>query len=252
MVKRHLWLIALALGTMALVVILAGCGNNDGQDATPSPQPTPLPPPTVDPFAPTETPKPPPTPLPPTWTPPPTVTQPPRVTIDYTYSRPTATDLILPTYTFTAVPPSPTPPGPVLLLTPDALNQAVSSKLFEGSGGFFEAPPTITFQDGVLLASLNVLMIPGDMTSARAVVIRATVVPEQGRVQLTNVLANFTDTNEVYSDELVDNLSDTIQAEINTLVANLYEVNNPGGAAFFVSWVETSPIGISIQTVIVQ
>lgn len=244
MSKRRIGLI---VGMVVVLLAAAGCQDKGGE-ATPVPT-QPLETPTETPVPPTPTPPTPPTPLPPTWTPVPTLTQPPRATFQYTYERPTATSFTLPTYTPSVEPPTPTPPGPVLMITADMLNQAVRTTLESGSGGLFDAPPNIGFQEGVMLVSLNVLTTPGDLGTARSVVIQAQVTQEQGRVTLTKIGANFTDTNAIYEDPLIDNLLGTIEDAIGSMVNELYAAANPDGGAFYVSDILIASLGMTIQTV---
>jgi hypothetical protein len=230
---------------IVVLVIVAACSNDGGEesaaDATPTVRPTATA--TVDPSTPT----PPPT-FPPTWTPVPSLTAAPaQPTIQYTYVRPTATPLILPSYTPSPIPPTPTPPGPVLIITADMLNQAVRQELEAGSGGLYAEPPNIGFQDGVMVISINVLDTPGDMTTARAVTIQATVDAVEGRVQVNKVRAFYADTNAIYDTDLEENILQTVQQKLSALIVEAYG----GGqdARFSVAEVLVADAGITIQTV---
>jgi hypothetical protein len=230
---------------LMLVVILlaAGCGSeNNGSDPTHVP--------TLDPNLPTSTPGPTATALPPTWTPPPTVTKPgARPTLEITRDRPTATMVILPSYTPSTEPPTPTPPGPTLTITVESLNQAIYTKLSSGSGNLFEVPPTVLLQDGILLISFNLLNSPGDISSAIPIRIEAGAYVVDGRINIVKNRSYRTDTSAAAENEVVDNVVMTVEDELSALVEQAFRASQPGKEQFFVSDLVVTDTGITIQTV---
>lgn len=237
------------LTTLIILVLIAAACGDEGDGATPVPV-TPSPSPTVGTATPSHTPAPP-TPMPPTWTPRVTRTQPPRATIVYTYEPVEQPTYFVPTYTPSLVPPSPTPPGPTLLITAAMINDELSSMLAEGSGGLFEAPPTVEFQSGIMLITLNLLTTPGDLATARRLQVQTAVsVDDAGRLTVTALQAKFTDTNAVYDDEdLIGNLTTTLDTILDTVVVQVYAVNTPGSAQFYVRGASVSTVGITVDTV---
>jgi len=236
------------LATLVILALMAAaCGGDDGstpESTTPSPSPT------VGTATPSNTPAPP-TPMPPTWTPRVTRTEPPRATIVYTYEPVEQPTFFVPTYTPSPVPPSPTPPGPTLLVTAAMINDQLSSTLAEGSGGLFEAPPTVSFQSGIMLLTLNLLTTPGDLASARPLQIQTAVsVNDAGRLTVTALQARFTDNNAIYDDEeLTGNLTNTLDNILDTVTVQVYSVNAPGSAQFYVRGASVSEVGITVETV---
>jgi hypothetical protein len=244
MEKARLWLV------LALVILIAaGCG----EDAEPTPDTEFLVPTrgptatssvrilTATPFVPS--------PLPPTWTPAATDTPAPdRGTIAYTYERPTATDILYPTYTPSPVPPTPTPAGPLVTLTADAINWALDQALERGSGGFYLEPPQVELMNGLALVSVDVLTTPGDASTARAATLQFTLLVEDGRLVLKKLRTFFDDDNAVFEDELVDNILTTVE-EIATDL--LFEQVAGDDARFSVADVTIAPGGIAVQTVLI-
>jgi hypothetical protein len=230
---------------LVLVVILltAGCSNEKGASS-----PTDVP--TLDPNLPTSTPRPTATALPPTWTPPPTITVPAaRPTLEITRDRPTATMVILPSYTPSTEPPTATPPGPALTITAETLNQSIYTALAAGSGGLYEAPPTIILQDGMLLISFNLLNTPGDISSAMPIRIEAAPYVIDGRINIVKTRAYRTDTSAAAENEVVDNVVMSVEDELSKLVEQLYRASGPGRDQFFVSDLVVTNTEITIQTV---
>ena len=245
MTKQRIWLIL-----AVLVLVLAAC-SDDGEGETetvvvPSTA-------TTDPNAPTATPTftpLPPTPMPPTWTPVASLTAPPpQPTIEYTYQAPTQPPLILPTYTPSPVQPTATPPGPRIIVTSDMLNQGVQAEMEVAIGTFVEAAPVITFQEGVMFIDVTVYTTLNDPATARDLRIQTRIVPESGRIKMEKITANFTDNNAVYDDDIVDNLINTVENQLDSVVFDLYQANNPGGDAFYISEIAVSVVGITLQTV---
>jgi len=242
MLKSRLWLV-LAL----LVLVAAGCG--DEAEPTPAAEPSvptvaatatrAEPSPTATPFVPS--------PLPPTWTPAPTNTPAPeRPTIVYTYVRPTATDIIYPTYTPSPQPPTPTPPGPLVTITADQINRALDRQLAEGSGGFFLEPPQVELLDGLALVSVEVLTTPGNASTARPATLQFTLLAQDGRLALQKLRAFFEDDNAVFEDELVENILTTVEQTATDL---LFQGMDGADARFSIADITITPGEIAIQTV---
>lgn len=244
MKRSRTWFLLLLI---ALGGLLVGCGD---EAAEPTATPTAPPTATIDPS--TATPTVPSTPLPPTWTVAPTLTDPPRVTIDYEYVRPTEPPLILPTYTPTPVPLTPTPTGPTLVITPAIFDPLLNTRLADGAGGLYAAPPVVSFQPGAMLLTLDVLVTPGDVTTAREVRILTNVTTGQGRVEVFKIEAVFTDTDAVYETELVGNLIETVETELNLLIEELYRGNDPDGQMFFVSAILIDETGMTVETATIR
>ncbi|MBN1202802.1 MAG: hypothetical protein JXJ20_13200 [Anaerolineae bacterium] len=246
--KIRCWLILL-LVIAALGIV--GCEGDQGTDtgdggtADVTAEAAPVSP-TRDPNLPTETPLPTPTPLPPTWTPQPSPTEPEALpTVVLTRDRPTATMVILPSYTPTPVPPTDLPPGPLLVITPAMINNILQAEMASGAGGYYVDPPVVSLQEGLVLISVTVLTTPNDITTARPLVIQATVDLES-KVLLRKLRANFSDNNAVYNEPVVEDMLLAAENTINRLIVDLY-----GGRSerFAVSEVVVAPEGISVQTI---
>jgi len=236
-----------ALILVIVALLLAACGGGQASNTATS---GPTTAPTVDPNLPTWTPLPPATKLPPTWTPRPSPTRPPaQPTIEITKDRPTATLVALPTYTPSNIPPTPTPAGPVLSITADMINQAIAAEMQAGSGGYFSAPPAVSFQDSIVLVSVNILTTPGDVNTARPLEIQILVEMLEGRIKVTKVRAYFSDDQAVFEDPVVDNILLTIEQKLNDLVVQTY--GNPG-QRFRISEIVIDSTGITIQTVTME
>jgi hypothetical protein len=240
MSRLHVWLV------LALVIgIAAGCGGGSKNSATAIP---------TSPAGKTATAVPPaatpdlPTAPPPTWTPRPTLTEPPRATIEVTYVRPTLPTFVPPTYTPSPVSPTPTPPGPLLFITPDMINQRLVTEMAAGSGGLFEAPPTVSFQEGALVISLNVLTTPGQANTARPVQIEAAIAVEEGRITLSTPRAEYADDHTPFESEMVGQLVQTVQSDVGRLIVEAYNATNPSSPNFLVLQMYVADNGITIQT----
>jgi hypothetical protein len=231
---------------LALVIgIAAGCGGGSKNSATAIPtqsagETAPAAPPAATPDRPTA--------LPPTWTPKPTLTEPPRVTIAVTYVRPTLPTFVPPTYTPSPVSPTPTPPGPLLFITPDMINLRLATEMAAGSGGLFEAPPTVSFQEGALVISLNVLTTPGQADTARPVQIAAAITVEEGRLTLTVQRAEYADDHTPFESEMVGQLVQTVQGDVGRLIVEAYNATNPSSPNFLVLQMYVAGDGITLQT----
>lgn len=235
--SKYCWLV------LVLVLFAAGCGNEKSTSNTPVM-------PTVDPNLPTITPRSTSAPLPPTWTPPPTVTQPAaRPTLEITRDRPTATIVVLPSYTPTTEPPTPLPPGPTLTVTAEMINQALYTALSSGSGGLFEVPPTVTLQDGMLLIGFNLLNTPGNISTAIPVQIEASPYIIDGRIKVVKSQAYRTDTSASIENEVIDNVVTAVEAELTKLIEQLYLASEPPRENFFVSDLLVTNTGITVVTV---
>jgi len=222
-----------------LIGIAAGCGGGTKSSPTATPPTVATTPPVAlrSPSTP-----------PPTWTPRPTLTEPPQVTVEVTFVRPTLPTFVPPTYTPSPVSPTPTPAGPLLFITPDMINQRLATEMETGAGGFFEAPPTISFQDGTVVISLKVLTTPGQADTARAVRIEAAVALEEGRITLTTRRAEYVDDHTPFESELVAQLMQTIQGDLSRMVIEAYAATNPSSPRFLVLDMIVADDGISIQT----
>lgn len=239
MSRLRMWLVL-----VLLMGIAAGCGGGSKSSATASPVPPagealtlpPVPTPTVS------------TSLPPTWTPRPTLTEPPRATIEVTYVRPTLPTFVPPTYTPSPVSPTPTPPGPLLFITPDMITQRLATEMAGGAGELFEAPPTVSFQEGKLVMSLNVLTTPGQADTARPVQIEAAIVVEEGRVRLSAPQAEYTDNHTPYESEMVGQIIQTAQGDLSRLIVEAYNATHPSSPKFLVLDLLVADNGIAIQT----
>jgi len=239
MSRLSAWLVlALVMG------IAAGCGGGNKSSTTESATPpaegaatlSPVPTPTAS------------TSLPPTWTPRPTLTEPPRVTIAVTYVRPTLPTYIPPTYTPSPVSPTPTPPGPLLFITPDMITQRLETEMAAGAGGLFEAPPTVSLQEGKLIMSLNVLTTPGQADTARPVQIEAAIVVEEGRVRLSAPQAEYADDHTPFESEMVGQIIQTTQGDLSRLIVEAYNATSPSSPNFLVLDMLVADNGITIQT----
>jgi hypothetical protein len=221
-----------------LVLIAAGCNNNE----QPTAQPTGVPLPTI--AVPTNTPIPEVT-YPPTWTLAPSPTVPPaQPTLAITMHRPTDTPVILPSYTPSPIPPTPTLPGPIVDVSFEQLNQAVVTQLIPGSEGMFTLPPTISLYGDTLAASVNVMITPGDPTSARPLVILADLVPDSGQVKLEKLRAFLSDDNATYDNPVVEATLEVVQQKINELIA----AGSPN-PHYGIAGVTLTNAGLSVQTV---
>ena len=247
--RVRLW--GLGLFILVIALGLSACGGSSdesGESASDNPTPTveigtPLP---------TSTPEDTATPvvLPVTWTPQPTLASPtPKPTIPHTLTRPTNTPVILPSYTPTDIVPTATPPGPLLIITPEMLTDALAQELQEGSGGFFAAPPVVSLENDIVILTFDLLLTPGDPASARTLILQATVVAVEGRIEASHFVANFADDNALYRpSDITANMLDTLNTRLSNLVIELY---GGGGERFFVSDVTIAPDGIAVQTVTV-
>jgi hypothetical protein len=200
----------------------------------------------------------------PTWTPKPTRTQPPPITVEYTYVAPTAPLFTIAPATLTAMAlvPLDTPlaseagaetpaatPGETsleLTLTAAQITGQVSDMLASVAGGFFEAPPTISVEGGQLVASLNVYLRQSDPTSARPVIIEASVSPDERGVSLTEENAYFTDDGTPFDNALVESILFTIDTAITDLISQAV-MEQRGTDSFTVTGAEVSATGLTIQ-----
>jgi hypothetical protein len=226
---------------LALVIgIAAGCGGGTRSSPTANPTAVATTPPAA--AAPSLTAP------PPTWTPRPTLTEPPQVTVEVTFVRPTLPTFVPPTYTPSPVSPTPTPAGPLLFITPDMINQRLATEMASGAGGFFEAPPTVSFQEGTVVIALNVLTTPGQADTARAVRIEAAIALEEGRITLSTLLAEYADDHTPFESEMEGQLMQTIQGDLSQMVIAAYTATNPSSPKFLVLDMIVADDGISIQT----
>jgi hypothetical protein len=226
---------------LALVIgIAAGCGGGNKSSPTAHPTSVATTPPAAA--------SPPPTAPLPTWTPRPTLTEPPHATVEITFVRPTLPTFVPPTYTPSPVSPTPIPAGPLLFITPDMINQRLAAEMASGAGGLFEAPPTVSFQEGMAVISLNILTTPGQADTARAVRIEAAIALKEGRITFSMLLAEYTDDHSPFESEMVGQLIQTIQGDLSQMIIAAYTATNPSSPKFLVLDMFVADNGISIQT----
>jgi len=233
-----------ALALIALAAMLAGCGGDKKKESAP-PAPPPTSPATVLPSV-TRT------PLPPTWTLAPTLTEPPRVTIEIDYHPPTMTTFVPPTYTPspipTALPPSATPVGPVIILTASVLTDTLASQLPAEALQYIDGP-RVGFEDNQMIVTLNVLRLPGDLTSARAVTIQIAVTQDQGKLVLSKADAFYGDDHSPFTDALADQLIQVMQGIVDETLVTLYNQAAPTQPRFYVDEILVSTTGLTVRTV---
>lgn len=193
------------------------------------------------------------TPLPPTWTPKPTLTEPPRVTYAIDYQAPTMTTFIPPTYTPsplpTPLPPTATPPGPAVILTASVLNQTLQAQIPPEALVYIDGAPIIGFENNQMIVTLNVLRVPGEMTSARPVMIQIAIAINQGILVLSKASAVYDDDNTPYTESLADQLIQTLQGIVDEVLVTLYNQAVPDHPDFYVSEVLVSTNGLTVRTV---
>jgi hypothetical protein len=203
--------------------------------------------------------------FPPTWTPAPTNTEAPRSTIDYTYEPPGAGTQFPPGSFPTRAPGTTPPPGatqapgttaavpttPIAPLTEAVVTTAMIKELTDFQLGpitnFFEAPPAISFQNGLVRASLTVYTTPSDTSTARPVWIDMSLALEGERIRLTAENVVFADDNSPYEDTLAGYIQGVIETAINDQVNRLYVEHSPAGGAFAVTGVTVTDAGIVVQ-----
>lgn len=238
---RYGWVLVLILAA----VMLAACGDDDSKS-----QDGPLP------GTPEPTSR-----FPPTWTPAPTNTEPPRSTIDYTYEPPSVpTQAVSPGSfatrapgatpapgTTAAAPTAPIAPLTEAVVTADMIQELTDFQLSPITN-FFEAPPDISFQNGLVRASLTVYTTPSDTTTARPVLIDMSAALEGESIHLAAENVVFADDNSPYEDTLAGYIQGVIETAINDQVNRLYVEHNPAaGGTFAVTGVTVTDAGIVVQ-----
>lgn len=237
MVKnRYGWMVILLL----LSLVAAACGGSDKKDSGATAVPG-----ADEAAGPTSV-------FPPTWTPVPTLTEPPRVTIDYSYEQ--ATEAPFPTRnpdtpSFSETPeptaaPQLTAPTS-FTITADDLNNLLYPQ-FITLTSYLQGAPVVKFQDGLVILEATVYTTPGDANSARAIVVEASAVVENGAIQLNVDKVTFADDNTPYADALPGYLMGVVRTAVNDLVRQLVMTQVPGGGSYVITDLNITADGIVV------
>jgi hypothetical protein len=229
----------LVLMLMALVVAACGGGDDKKEPGAQDEQAVTLEPTSL---------------YPPTWTPGPTFTPVPHVTIEYTYAPPTvavqtAAPVTFPTRApFTPLPPqTAAPPSEVnLVVTADMLDEILALQLGVLTS-YLQGAPSISFENGLVRASLTVYTTPSDSSTARPVVIEMSAILEMSRIRLDIQSMTFADDNSPYEDVLADYILATIQTTLNDQVRRLYLDQDPSAGDYTITNVTIANSGINVE-----
>lgn len=144
-------------------------------------------------------------------------------------------------------------PGPTLTLSTETINADLPIELAGASGNYFVTSPQITFEGESLVAQMNILSVPGDMASNKALTLEAQVDTDLGRVTLAKQRAVFTADSAPYTDPITDELLDTIEQHINTLLIRAYfEAGQTLDQRFVISNLVVAPEGLTLDLGLVQ
>lgn len=258
----------LALSVMIMLLLaalLSGCGGDDGgSEPPPTPTDTPFPTNTFTAFE-----------AAPTWTPEPHVTVTPRPTLDYDYSRPTATTFSLPTDApssstsgATAPPAATTAPGaqptaapppttapvgdetplnPTFTIDVGTINARIQDDETNALRQLFTGPPNVSFEDGQIVITGSLRVTVDGVPGAEPVRITATAAPLSGKFALSPGEAVFTNDNTPYEGNVLDVL-DPLRALIDAEISMTYADLRPTDSDYFIVRLTVSEGLLTVET----
>lgn len=253
-------------------LLLAGCGGDEGGEASPVPTPTDTPPPTrtLTAFE-----------AVPTWTPDQPATPLSRATIDYDYGRPTTTfqptDPPTPSLTpwiaatRTSPPRTPVPrtpittlatsapldppvpageevqPNPSLVITADMLNTLLQGDPTHPVRQIYTSVPVISFEDGAVVISGNLRMTIDGVPGAQPVEIRAAITTLNGEPALLLIEAILTTDGSPFGGDphvALTPLRTMIDEQIDAIYAEL----RPTDLGYFISQISVEDGMLRVDT----